>query len=84
MTAARTTTTIKVIIHRLSDGRTMLAILESQWRGMIRLDRRLTSARELEGANRLPLGVDRHVWDAYCGLGDLVAEQHAAALLKDL
>lgn len=84
MTTGRTTVTVKVIIHRLTDGRTMVAILESQWRGMIRLDKRLTSARDLEGANRVPTGVDRSVWDAYCGLGDLVAEQHAAAQLKGL
>lgn len=82
--SGRTSVTVKVIIHRLTDGRSMVAILESQWRGMVRLDRRVTSARPLDWPRGAPSGVDRSVWEAYCGLGDLVAEQHARDLAKGL
>jgi hypothetical protein len=75
---------VKVIVHRLTDGRTMVAILRSQWRGMVRLDMRYTSARPLSWDRPAPAGVDEDVWSAYCGLGDLVAEQHARMLGESL
>ena len=76
--SGRSSTQVKVIIHRLTDGRVMVAILESQWRGMVRLDRRYTAAREVLGVNVAPAGVDLSVWQAHQALGDLMEEQHDA------
>lgn len=80
----RTVDTVKVHVHRLVDGRTMVAILGSRWAGPVRLDVRYTSARPLAWSRPAPDGVNDAVWQAYVGLGELVAEQHAKRLAEDL
>lgn len=67
--------TVKVVIHVGADGRVAVGIVGCEWNGRARLDRRLYSARELEGAEPVPAGVMRPVWRAWCALGDLIREQ---------
>lgn len=78
MTEERQTYVVRLSVHGLSDGRTMVGIMGQAFSGPRRIDVRLTSARETAERVERPAGVNHVVWEAWCGLSDLVDEQHAA------
>ncbi len=75
MDQKRPTAVVRVSVHCLSDGRTMVGIMGQEFSGPRRVDVRLTQARETAAVCERPPGVNRAVWEAYCGLADLVDEQ---------
>lgn len=77
MTEEPQTYVVRLTVHVLSDGRTMVGIMGQAFSGPRRVDIRLTSARETADRILRPPGVNHAVWEAWCGLSDLVDEQHA-------
>jgi hypothetical protein len=68
----RATATVKVLIYLLDDDHAMACVMESQWKGMFRLDRRLSKTLPIHERTPAPHGVPPHVWDAYQFLGQVV------------
>lgn len=80
MATPRTSRTVKVLLHLTEDGRVAIGVIESEWQGARRVDRRLSSARPTtHRAAHAPRGVSPTVWLALCALSDLVDEQEQAA-----
>lgn len=78
MTADRTrrrATTVRVLTHLTADGQYAVGVVSSEWRGAVKVSRRLAQLRPLVGPGWYPQGVDRDVYRAYLALAALLKEQ---------
>lgn len=79
MTTSRVVKTVKVLIHLDGRGNVALGVIESEWHGARRVDRRLSSARPVDRrASDAPPGVSAAVWLALAALERVVQEQEEA------
>ena len=76
--------TIRVLVHLDRHQRAAVSVLKSVWRGPVRLDMRLASARPVDPVAPAPRGVDPDLWLAYAALSDRVwtiAREHDSGVI---
>lgn len=75
--------TVKVLIYFTADERAMACVMESEWRGPFRLDRRLSRTVPIKERAPAPHGVPANVWDAYQFLGQVIWDYVDARKAED-
>lgn len=67
--------TVKVLIYTTKAGQIAIGVVESEWQGAVRVDRRLARLRPVPLPLDAPPGVSREIWLAWCGLMEIIEEQ---------
>lgn len=74
----RAATTVKINVHRTSDGSTAVGIIRSEWQGATRVDYRVRGL-ERRPVPPPPPGVDESLWAALCTLDAMCRQQATSA-----
>jgi hypothetical protein len=72
--------TVKVTIHLTRSGQYAVGVIQQEWQGAVRVDRRLARLRPVPVPSAAPPGVDQDVWRAWCALMDVIEEQRTDGL----
>lgn len=79
----RVSKAVTVLLYLLPDDRAMACVMEKQWRGPLRIDRRLSKTVPIRDVTSSPRGVPSDLWLAYQFLGQVIWDHVDAQRERD-